>query len=503
MAKRNRRTAALLLLAGFSTSIGAAFGRDLAQANAYFQTGQYEQAIANYQQAANIGSAQAFYQLGQMYYQGLGVKADALQALMWFSLAAEQKFNDAETITADLLSLATEKQAPKLRAMIEKVKAEYGVDVVAHTYFPVLKTDALKQQIQFLNAQGEAVAPEFTDLNKIAIEEALIGTSLDNSEQAIQYFLNGRPGPISMENRNSFALVDYEIGRDGAIRNAEPMQVNGFITEAMSRLKTTVFAKPTFGTLPVTFYQRSYLGLSGYNSQFMRSQGAYEDFYVRIIRRVNKLRKGTSLDEQYQYAVALMTFPWLQNDDNQLSPVLNKLAEAGHPLAQYEYGLMLYRQQSDIAESVHWLSEASKSGVVKAQYLLGRLLLDSPWVERDETKGLFWLEEAGSKAYAPALLGATGLRLLAKDAALRDVALAQEYLAQIEGDDMRNPDYEYLTAIQYATQQPRQLDLAVDHLRDAISLGNTFNWDVSSWEQQLDNWTSGGKVRVIDLEDKG
>ncbi|MDP5030683.1 tetratricopeptide repeat protein [Paraglaciecola sp.] len=472
---------------------------DIFQANEHFQVGQYEQALNDYQQLAELGNAQAFYQLGLMHYQGLGTEADRFKALMWFSLAAEQQFSDAQQVSADILALATEEQGPAIEQVLTAIKARYGMAVVQQKYFPTLKSVPDGYKIEFVDPDGSAASVDFHDKYDINISEALVTTGLSQESASIDYLLLGRPNAVTAQDRNYFAVVDYEIGRDGSVRNPQPLQVNGYIKPALSLLITKRFAQPKFDDQAVSFFQRSYLGMSGYNRAFIRTE-QFERFYNGLNRRVKKLKSSSTIDDQYQYAVALMTFPWLTADKHELQGVLARLSTAGHPLAQYELGSLLYREQQDISAAVHWLNEASKAGVTKARYRLGRLLLDSPYVERDEHKALFWFKQAAADTYTPALLGAAEITLLATEPSLQNAEQAGDFLAQVPENEQRNPDYEFLQAMRFYSQPSRDLAKAVDHLRDAISLANTFNWDVTDWEKRLSAWTSNGKVLVTDVD---
>jgi Sel1 repeat len=56
-------------------------------------------------QAANAGVANAQYHLGRFYQSGIGVQEDKAQALRWFTAAAEQGHEDAETVRRATLGL--------------------------------------------------------------------------------------------------------------------------------------------------------------------------------------------------------------------------------------------------------------------------------------------------------------------------------------------------------------------------------------------------------------
>jgi hypothetical protein len=74
-----------LLLGSVGTSWGADFDKELAQL-------RYE----NNKQFAELGVADAQYNLGKMYYFGKGVPQDYKTAVKWFTLAAEQGYARAQ-----------------------------------------------------------------------------------------------------------------------------------------------------------------------------------------------------------------------------------------------------------------------------------------------------------------------------------------------------------------------------------------------------------------------
>jgi TPR repeat protein len=81
----------------------ASIGSDQGTGEAEYQQGlsyenrnDYAQAAVWYRKAAEQGNANAEYNLGIYYYQGLGVPQDYAQAVAWFRKAAEQGHSNAE-----------------------------------------------------------------------------------------------------------------------------------------------------------------------------------------------------------------------------------------------------------------------------------------------------------------------------------------------------------------------------------------------------------------------
>ena len=87
-----------------------------------------------------------------------------------------------------------------------------------------------------------------------------------------------------------------------------------------------------------------------------------------------------------------------------MEALLKRSPDSGYTPAQFEYGMLLYRDQKDIKLAIALISKAAQKGFTQTEYRLGRLILDSPWIIRDEKRALFWLELAAQKAHVGASL---------------------------------------------------------------------------------------------------
>jgi len=117
----------------------------------------------------------------------------------------------------------------------------------------------------------------------------------------------------------------------------------------------------------------------------------------------------------------------------------------------------------------------------------------------DDKKALFWLAKASQQNHLPAKLMLAEVQLLTKDEDLHDVDNALLYLNELSDKQQNNPQYHYLQAMAHVKLQPRQLSKAVIYMREAIALGEDYNWNVVPWQQQLTKWTSGGNVTIQEL----
>jgi TPR repeat protein len=125
-----RRTAlALLLCLPFVAPLGA---EELPASNAPSKRQFYEAIINVWQSAARLGHAESQYNLGilyemgptgPIYESGVIIPQDKIQALMWFSLAADRGYEDA-VMRRDRLA---EKMTPEQIAESERLTREWKV----------------------------------------------------------------------------------------------------------------------------------------------------------------------------------------------------------------------------------------------------------------------------------------------------------------------------------------------------------------------------------------
>jgi len=501
--------ATLVLLTIFPSWAVSIFAGDT-----YFLEKKYDLATKEYLAAASIGNPRAYYQLGVIHYQGLGIKTDNFKALIWFSLAAEQDYENSAEFIDNLLANVPAAQKEQTAALVKSFQKSYGKSTVDAKYYPELLTENISHKIQFGDNEALEGSDFFVDENietELSITDSLEDSSfedslsiddLDSNENDVDSNVNFN----EMTSRNSYnrlldgpylLIADYDIAPDGSIRNIIPIRTIGAPKDAIYNLTMSPLPKPKFNNEGVHFVNRSYLGVAGYDKFRIRRE--HQNLYYRVKKRESKYSKSKLPQDLYRHAMLLMSFPWLNQEDDEADKLLKSSAEQGYTVAKYEYGFKLYREQKDIKEAIYWLSEATKQGNSLAQYRLARILLDSPWVVKDEKKALFWLEEASKQKHRHAKLKLVEVKLLAEDETLHDVDNALLYLNELSEDQETNPQYHYLQAMAHVKMQPRQLSQAVNYIREAIERGEDFNWDVKPWQQQLQKWTTGGGVTIREL----
>jgi TPR repeat protein len=491
------------------------------EADDFYQQQDYEQARIAYLAAAEVGSPHVYYQLGTMYYKGQGTKTNTLNALLWFSLASEYQFNDSEQIVAQLMNNVDEKHRADVELLINNFKYKYGKQQVANKYLPVLITANLNKKVTFggegvhdtrndetdrlfgitsTNKLSDAEFDDFNDLDDLSPfdvfntwdTEDTFGDEDENELGDGGALIQDAPTKKSPLDLPFLATIDYDVAPDGSIRNIDKVYGEGRagnIKTAIYNYSLLTLAKPTFDGKRVNFINRGHIGIHRYD--LMQIRGKHKNIYDWVRRYIKKLEKDDTPQNNYKRAMLMLYYPWFPQEEGQAASLLEKLAEKGHVKSQYEYGLYLYREQIDIEQAIKWLSLASQYGDSNAQYHLAKILNESPWVVNDEKKSLFWYEESAKMGHLTALLKSAELKLLASDESLRDQSEAIDTLKNIESSLNSNPEYHYLTAISHLKGEYRDFPKVIKHLRIAISRGHTLNWDVSKWEDQLAQWTTG------------
>jgi len=220
-------------------------------------------------------------------------------------------------------------------------------------------------------------------------------------------------------------------------------------------------------------------------------------------------------------------------NDEAMTEALKKsraLAEAGDPVAQVLYGLLLFdrgAKSGDDSSSDRWFLKAAQAGVPYAQYLVGvgLLKLDSRASAVENQKGLTWLELAAANGRAEAKFALASYRLrtdpggtsdstvvawledaakaghrdgtlylaallaASPDAKLRDPARA---LTLVDVDEMDfDSDPTAIEVMAAARAQSGQFGNAVSLQKRAIGAAQRFKWETTPMRDRLAHYEAG------------
>jgi len=492
-------TRALLISISFST-----FASNIEQADKYYEKQKYDLAINEYLRAAADNEGKAFYQLGVIHYRGLGVKPDSVKALVWFSLAANYNYGDAKNVVDNLFKHANDTDKNKLSQQVNIVKNTLKKKALYLDYMPDFDVLTLNSKVRFGDEDELDPANLLKETERFGISMFGVDNNADASISSVGYDPGGagsdiNAGILNVATASSYYLIaEYDIAPDGSIRNVISKETSGTeeADDALYDLRRANIENPTLLEKQAHFAGISYRGIAAFNKHRMKHRYAY--LYKTVRRQRTALQESDDPVDSYKYAMLLQTFPWLASNNEQSMTALKQAAEEGFPLAEYQYGLKLYQQQTDPEQAIFWIAQAAKDGVKQAQYRLGDLFKNSPWIIQDEKKAIFWFGEAARQGHIIAKQMAAEIKILTDDEQLKDIPEGALNLAAIEQQQKEDPQYQYLQAMAHAKMENRQLAIAVKHIRRAIRYGKSLNWDVSVWQKQLKSWTSGGTVTIQD-----
>jgi len=484
------------------------FANNIEQADSHYKKQQYELALNEYLRAAAVDEPKAFYQLGVMHYKGLGVEKDSVKALVWFSLAANFNYDNAKEVVENLFKHANKEDKNMLNQQVSNVKSKLKKNALYLDYMPDLNKINLNSKIRFGDEDELDPAELLKESETFGI--SMFGVDVNSSSSISSSGPDGglgggsagsdiNAGILDVDVAQSFYLIaEYDIAPDGSIRNviAKESSGNEEANHALYDLRRSTIENPTLLEKQAYFAGMSYRGIASFNKHRMKHRYAY--LYKTVRKQRTALQESEDSVDSYKYAMLLQTFPWLASNKAQAMAALKKAAEKGFPLAEYQYGLKLYQQQTDPQQAIHWIGQSAKNGVKQAQYRLGDLLKNSPWIIQDEKKAIFWFEEAARQGHIIAKQKVAEIKILTTDEQLKDITGGAFDLAEIEQHQNKDPQYQYLQAMAQSQMENRNLPKAVKHIRRAISYGKSLNWDVTAWQEQLKNWTSGGSVTIQD-----
>jgi TPR repeat protein len=139
-------------------------------------------------------------------------------------------------------------------------------------------------------------------------------------------------------------------------------------------------------------------------------------------------------------------------------------ARAGDPQAQFLYGVMLEMRSDlnvDKEESMPWLIKAAQAGIPSAQYMVGMAALRGfrYGIERDDTKGIAWLQLAADAGQAEAQVALANYLLrshVGADSAGRALALLERAAASGAGEGRFYLAALLATSPEEATRDPKR-----------------------------------------------
>jgi uncharacterized protein len=210
-----------------------------------------------------------------------------------------------------------------------------------------------------------------------------------------------------------------------------------------------------------------------------------------------KMRKFAEAGDplgQVMYALLLMDRPnSMSSGDSQWNWFL-KAAQAGVPFAQYVIGVGLAAEGSTLPETEQvkgfaWLKLAAAAGQPDAKYALANYTLIHEADGKQDPVVFAWLEDAVKAGHRDATLTLAALLAVGPDTSRRDPARAIALLQSSKWNYGFDPTAQEIIAAAHA--QASRFDEATKAQKAALKLAKGYGWDVAPLEERLSRYQSG------------
>ncbi|WP_223669112.1 TonB family protein [Kangiella shandongensis] len=334
--KLNKFLSLILLL--FPLTSVASF-RD---ATTLYEKGLYEEAFNEYYQLAKIGHKDSQFNVGVMYFEGVGVDKDPLKAYAWVKLSDEDKL--AEKVFLEEIRQEITKEQPLIDEFYESLKSKYGNDAIAEAYQPVIVDD-----------KKETVSPK-------AIKQ-----------KPAKYPINAR-----VKGYTGWVLFDFNLSPGGYptdIKVVDSFPKDLFVKSAFKAVKNWRFEP--LNTSERFTYKMEFMLLDG-NSD-------YKAKYKSLMEIKEKALKG---DPSSQYLHARYGDYNIEDNKNfSSSSWYYEAARNGVLNAQFELAERLLDGdgcEKDPDKAINWLKASANSGFALSQFELAKMSFTNGDAEKGE-----------------------------------------------------------------------------------------------------------------------
>ncbi len=441
----------LLFLAGLVALAPLAYADYQTAAKAY-QDKNYDKALVEFRELAELGHPDSQYALGVMYYQGQGANKNPMLAYGWIRLAA-----DAGNAKAKDLE-------PKIRAQMEDESVDRARGIL-DKFTPTAVQSRLLPKVIENCEYYKATAPKKKSLPTPIYPSAAIAQGISGS-----------------------VLLEFFIETDGTVRDVRVIEAipGGTFDESV---RATAF-KWTFEPAmrngrPFATWAETYVIFKVDKSSSLTSES------VKHVAQIKKLAEEGNPSAQYFYGLILAGHPQYMKPWSEVLPWMMKAAQGGSAPAQFRVAQSLLRGRGcepDSGKASEWLLRSAQQDFPDAQVELAKLALKTG-AGYDPKKGVFWLERAAvqnninSQKYLAAVLAAS------PDETLRDSARALGLIDVVLKKDRGDILAQEIRAAALAASG--KFADATTAQTKALVAAERRSWDLTDLNQRLETYQSG------------
>jgi TPR repeat protein len=352
---------------------------ELEAAQTALDAADYDTAYNIYYDLANQGDASAQYQLGLLYYQGLGIGQNYDEASHWYQQSGAQGNADAQYSLGNmfLMGEGVSQDDTKAIAWYEKA-AEQGHVAAKHNVGNLkrvsanksISTDEIESALE--NEQTEEVMPTGDVLSEEKSGKGFFGRLFDkdDEEEALEEITPVVQGPLPQIQAES--TVEEEV-----------LEVEEEVTEKKKGFFGRLFGKDEEEVALVEVEaETALLETQSVTSSIPSSEEPQQSF-----------EEALTAVKEYENGLAYSFGDGVAQDNKAAFASFLKSAELGHAPAQYKAAVAYgYGEgvDKDAEQAVYWYKKAAEQGYVLAQRNLGILYMSGTGIEQNKPLALAW-----------------------------------------------------------------------------------------------------------------
>jgi TPR repeat protein len=423
---------------------------DLFSAQTAYQKGDFDKALHEFRELAQIGQPIAQLDLAIMYARGEGARQSDIYAYAWASVAAANGLEKAKAL-ADRLR-------PNLAPGSEKIAADI--------------------QAQFGNARLDA------HLNPRIVEDA---EREDRSRcRPLKAYLPEYPPDAARLGIQGKVYTEFSLMPDGRSRNPRIIYAvpeGEFEAAVRESLLHSDFAKGSPGDPPVqcTLF---------YNFEMRAASVQYPRLDVFVSQTRSKAEAGDP-SAQMLYGMLLVGLPQLHESRSHALPWFLKAAQAGVPSAQYQVGFSLLKGwgcNCETDKGLDWLRRAAQQGQADAEVTLAMYALKGHPDDERAKQARLWLEQAAASGSHDGKLYLSALLATAPPDGGGDPERALQLLEQVSRDVKGDPIAFEIRAAAQASGGDFAAALRSEN--KAIEVAQHLKWDLTPLNERLAKYTA-------------
>ena len=439
---------------------------DFTHAEKHYQQAEYTKSFDEYHKLAKLGNIRAQYRIAVMYFDGIGVDKNAINAYAWSKTAGSSKSSTKE-LSDKIAKTLDANEFDKANTLKDQFISNYGIIATKTSLGPIFAESASQHN----NIFTEYGVHNDSNYNRVEINK--------ENNAKLEY-------PKKALNKSSRGWVDlyFNIYPNGKIQDISVLQQYPhelFASAAVEYVQQITFEfyldnKRVTPNEKIISIQRFKFG-EEYKSSLVgrKTKRKISEIY-------HSAAKG-NIEDQYQYTNLFYTIlnKTGMTTEKKINSWLFKASRYGFDLAQYRLGRNIYFGNScieDQQKGFDWVIRSAQRNNNKAQYFAYQILKNNPKINNTSGKSAHEWLTTSAENNSDISQFIVAKHIVAKDElSNQEIDLATQYLDNYAINVGKTIDWYEIKIKLLITK--KQFKEAKKPLKTAIKMAKKANWDLT------------------------